>query len=991
MFRKSALALTLLILLPVFLFAQEGKLRGKITDKESGEPLIGANVQIEGMTLGASSDVDGNYVILSVPVGTYTLKVTYVGYSPIEESNVRVNSNLSTILDFKLSSTAVQVKPVEIVAERPLVNKSATSSIRIVDQDFIANLPQRGINASISLQPGVVQIGNNFYIRGGRYDETAFTLEGAPITDIVNGGRAVTIIDESLEQVQVLAGGYGAEFGGADGGIIRSQLRTGGQNYAASLRVESDDYTGQGSKSLGGYSYGYRDLTATVGGPLGMEKTNFFLSYQNTYYKDPSTRLWDGFNFPNQLTVAQLTPAHPTALGIDTINVVYPAGNLIGGYDQANNFAGSLGADLGGMQVRLGGSYSYDKSQNQATLATLLDQSRLGINENQNGFANLKVTQFLDQSTYYELNVNYTLRAYKSYDPAFGDNLFAYGDSTANAAHGYTLSATGIPFNPYFIALGDNKNVIGAQSGLGYIGGIDQYGTPIAGYTKGRAESIGGRFDLTTQLRSSTELKLGGEYTRYTYRRFNPGFTTPVYQWALFQNLTGDALYKKLLALHPDNIGYDVFGNEISSNVYDSDGQLTDMAPRHPTFGAAYAQSKIELADVIINAGLRYDYIDGDGQTLLNPNNIKKDSTGHTDLLATNQLLSTDKYQFVTPRLGFSFPASDRTVFHAGYGKYVQYPRLADAYLGLGAASQIVGGGNFFVNTTGYGLRPERTTQYEIGFQQQLSDYAALDITGFYKDIIDQLQYAQILPAPGASSGAFPMYVNGDFATSKGLEMKFTLRRVSHVQVSANYTLSDAEGTGSSATTLAGAVVASGIANYIPKYVFPNTFNEPHRGNVSVDYRYGKDEGGALEQAGINLLMSFNSGTSFTQIYDTQEGTGDPRARTPVEPIGASSTGWVFQLDSKIDKGFQISGVNADIYIYVINLLGTKNTVTVFPKTGSPSEDGWLGSIQGQADVNGYGKDAALYQQMYRQILLGDNPNNYGPPRQIRFGVKLEL
>jgi len=118
MFRKSALALTLLILLPVFLFAQEGKLRGKITDKESGEPLIGANVQIEGMTLGASSDVDGNYVILSVPVGTYTLKVTYVGYSPIEESNVRVNSNLSTILDFKLSSTAVQVKPVEIVAER---------------------------------------------------------------------------------------------------------------------------------------------------------------------------------------------------------------------------------------------------------------------------------------------------------------------------------------------------------------------------------------------------------------------------------------------------------------------------------------------------------------------------------------------------------------------------------------------------------------------------------------------------------------------------------------------------------------------------------------------------------------------------------------------------------------------------------------------------------------------------------------------------------
>jgi len=385
---------------------------------------------------------------------------------------------------------------------------------------------------------------------------------------------------------------------------------------------------------------------------------------------------------------------------------------------------------------------------------------------------------------------------------------------------------------------------------------------------------------------------------------------------------------------------------------------------------------------------LRYDYINSDGQTLANPNNVPRNDS--LALVQGSQFLSTPATSNVTPRIGFSFPVTDRTVFHAQYGKFIQFPSLSTSYRGIASTSAILRGGYFVTNTTGYGLRPERTTSYEIGFAQQISDNSSLDITAFYKDILDQITYVQEIPQAGATNQSFPMFVNGDFATTKGLEFKFTMRRVERAQLSVNYTLSDARGTGSSPTTLAGTAV-TGTNAFLPKYIFPLEFNQVHHGNISLDYRFAKGDGGpVLEQLGLNLLANFNSGTSFTQIYNQQQSDGDPRNRVPIEEVGASTTPWFFQLDARIDKSFQFGQVGANIYIYVQNILNTLNAVSVFRKTGSASDDGWLGSAPGQQDVAKFGSDGPLYQAMYRAFLLGDNSGNWGPPRQIRFGVKFE-
>jgi hypothetical protein len=193
------------------------------------------------------------------------------------------------------------------------------------------------------------------------------------------------------------------------------------------------------------------------------------------------------------------------------------------------------------------------------------------------------------------------------------------------------------------------------------------------------------------------------------------------------------------------------------------------------------------------------------------------------------------------------------------------------------------------------------------------------------------------------------------------------------------------------------------------------TFNQTHRGSVNIDYHFAKGDGGpALERLGANLLLSFNSGHNFTKstgglgqtgpedggiLYD-----GDPRNRKPVEPLNASTTPWNFSFDFRLDKTISISGlIEMNLYVYVQNLLNTKNVLNTYLRTGNAEDDGFLSNpdLSNQI-IKGAGGDA--YVAMYRAINLGlrqhywrnqgaaegFNTDVFGTPRQVRVGVRLE-
>ena len=388
-----------------------------------------------------------------------------------------------------------------------------------------------------------------------------------------------------------------------------------------------------------------------------------------------------------------------------------------------------------------------------------------------------------------------------------------------------------------------------------------------------------------------------------------------------------------------------------------------------------------------------------------NPLLPQVDTTQNLQLntIPDSSLQSGDTYSYLSPRLGFSFPVTDRTVFHLQYGNFVQSPSLDVAYRGVYQAAQQLSATNLFTNPIAYNPAPVRTTQYEIGFSQQITDFAAFDLTAFYKDIKGQLQYSIIYTQPGAQRSSYQAFVNQDFTTTKGIELALHLRRVERIRAEVNYTYSDAAGTNS----FAGSGIGSQQVNKeVPTVILPLTYNQTHRGSIFLDYRFGKDDGGPiLQQLGVNLLFSFNSGHPFTYALYTGLGqasawTGglipvqDPRGRRPIGPPNSSSTPWVYNLDMRIDKTVNIFNLDFNFYVYVQNLLNTKNVINVYQKTGNAYSDGFLNTADGQTVIAGERytqRFADLYQSLNydnrEAVLKSYGYDLFGTPRQLRVGV----
>jgi len=213
---KRVIALLSLVILPAMIFAQtNGKIAGQVTST-TGAPLPGANVIIVGTSYGAAADTDGHYFIYDVPAGKYTLRFQYIGYATTEVRNLDIFSGLTTEHDQSLTVETIAGEMVTVIAERPLIQRDKTSSINIVTAEDLENLPIRNVNDLIETIPGVIVQDDNIHIRGGRSNEVAFFVNGAPTTGMGGRGNLIYVPQEATEEIQVQVGGYDASVGGAN-------------------------------------------------------------------------------------------------------------------------------------------------------------------------------------------------------------------------------------------------------------------------------------------------------------------------------------------------------------------------------------------------------------------------------------------------------------------------------------------------------------------------------------------------------------------------------------------------------------------------------------------------------------------------------------------------------------------------------------------------------------------------------------------------------
>ncbi|MFH1851719.1 MAG: TonB-dependent receptor [Candidatus Neomarinimicrobiota bacterium] len=248
MIRKRNLGIVKLSILGALLLSYalgaSGKIAGKITSAENNDPLPGVNVIVEELSIGAATDIDGNYVILNVPPGDYTVRVTAIGYQNVRLNDLRVSMDQTSRQDFALALEVLVGQEVVVTAERKMVRKDLTATQKITTSDEIKELPVETFLGVLTTQAGVnVGADGALHVRGGRSNEVGYYIDGISVANpFTTNGLAVNISNKALEEMKVVSGAFNAEYGNAMSGIVNIQIKEGDANYEGSLTVRTGDY-----------------------------------------------------------------------------------------------------------------------------------------------------------------------------------------------------------------------------------------------------------------------------------------------------------------------------------------------------------------------------------------------------------------------------------------------------------------------------------------------------------------------------------------------------------------------------------------------------------------------------------------------------------------------------------------------------------------------------------------------------------------------------
>ena len=353
----------------------------------------------------------------------------------------------------------------------------------------------------------------------------------------------------------------------------------------------------------------------------------------------------------------------------------------------------------------------------------------------------------------------------------------------------------------------------------------------------------------------------------------------------------------------------------------------------------------------------------------------------------------------IMPRISFSFNISDEAVFFAHYDILTQRPTSSNRfspidYLFLESRNNLISNPD---------LRPEKTIDYELGFQQVLTKTSSLKISAYYKEMRDMIQVRNFT---GAYPRPYKAFGNLDFGTVKGFTVGYDMRRTGNVRLNANYTLQFADGTGSTTQT-ALALINAGLPNL--RSINPFNYDQRHRIVANVDYRYGAGEeyngpvvkfGGKERQlfanTGLNFIANLGSGTPYTASTIATPITGEISPSTEGS-INGSRLPWQFSLDANLDRNFTVTyggegdaakTTNLNLYLWIGNVLNTRNINSVYRFTGVADDDGYLAAAQYQPLINSQ-NDPNAFRNYYSMFV--DNPFNLGLPRTVRLGLKFDF
>lgn len=736
-----------ILLLSIGYAATAGKIVGTVVDKKNGKPLPGVNIIIVGTNMGAATDSEGDYYIINVTPGCYEVQASMIGYRQVTKTDVNVNINHTTRIDFELEETVLEFgDAVTVVAERPLIELDKTSSRVIVEKADIMSRPVSQLSDILTSIPGIdYNPYGELTVRMGTLDQVAFLIDGMRARNPLNSSPYFNVNLMAIEELEIITGGFDAEYGEAQSGVFNIITREGPDHYVGSVEFR---WIPPGLYHWGTALYDYSterywentharhqewwidhpDMWVDPDGRYGNDPLCSWTPEQAyEFYMDthqPLTDYTDRSGYQTEFAFGGPTPINNLRFFVSGRYRTAPpiTGNSYREMGSWLDGTYKISYSFGGNKILvLSGYYNQDNTcHGMEYMAYEGDYGNKYAYYDLTGFPKLrrngqtlKFVHNIDQKTYYELHLSrvFNFESQSKFPSDTAD--WTTGDIRKDYLRAYDSEGYQIP------------NAWAETYGLHYIG---------YWYRKKDRNidlTLTGKF--TRQMNKNWQMRSGFGFTYYTFDR---------YQEARAWEAVEDKLY-------------------------------------NPYEGNVWWSNKLEFEGLIMNLGLRLDFY--------NPNDvIYLDPFDPFDILTAEmegrepdpKTKPTYTFGQLSPRIGVSHPITDQSLLHFNYGHFFQ--RASFGEYGEGEQTWSIlstylidpeFGSKEPRNLGNRELRPRKTVAYELGIEQDFGPILA-DVTAFYKDRTNDVRSVTVVMY---DEQQYHTSGNSDYADAKGVE--FTLRR----------------------------------------------------------------------------------------------------------------------------------------------------------------------------------------------------------------------
>ena len=880
---------TLLLMGVVPAIGQTSKLVGNVYDATSKEPLVGVNIVIVGTNMGTNTDVNGRYIILNMPPGRFSAKASLIGYTSVVQENISINIDKTTTADFALRESSIEFDQVVIVATRPPIVKDRTSTGTTLDDTQIASAPIEGLRGAMDLYAGFQRSASGEYsVRGSGSYELNFQINGVDqVTsntsapgdfgaDKANNSWKFDVNPLGVQQMELITGGFSAEYGNAQAGVVKVAMKEGAPKLTGEFRVE---YRPPGQYHWGAYLYDHSNYEWQKWGTLDkwMANRENILQELGLNVRYANVKATDTAKY-NQLVNQEIAWAHDVWVK----NHEPSDDNVLGVYDYRQyayqrylfGFGGPLGMDPNKLKFYVSGEYKSNPTRLPSPERTQISQNYL-VSVTYNPIENNKIKLMGNYQDYTgglwdgSDDIRYSglsgsppnqSRKYDiNFDPVRNEKTLT---ESINWVHVFSMNSFleltfahqseryELPYQylPGYSQMVDRLDSLNDPAGTVLRAGTwweDNYFTSLERvstnwYQDSRTEIYSLRGDYADQITETNFIKAGAAFHYYTML---------------------------------DN---GVYGS-YQANSYAARNGFAEYYRGFPVDASVYIQDKMEYSGLIANIGLRAEVYSF--QSALPDdrfNYLYPGTDGPSNIGDPGTTKSGTKY-VLQPRLGISFPVGTSTALRIQYGHFASMPTFSQAF-----SNMTWKGWNGIGNPD---LDPKKTINYEFGLQQAIGDAYRSDFVLYYNDRTTQVGSQSIASYTGSinhfagfSGNNVPLYfystyANSAFGSTIGFEATFETIRNEHWSYRLSYSLSQTtSGNYGSSTVYPDNSRNYSTRNYTGEFLAP--WDRTHNFRALVQYAWQKGEGmrifgvRPLENSIVSFTYTAQSGTPYTYITD---------------------------------------------------------------------------------------------------------------------------